>query len=110
MHAVALTLAAAVEVAVIVAAGFAGYRLGGGGLVSWLAALSLAGAVIALWGLFAAPKAPHRLNGAPLLVFKLAIFAFGVAATFWVWGPAPAILLAAAAAAYLFLALKLDIL
>lgn len=110
MKALVWTLAAAVEVGLLVAVGFAGFALGDGSLHSWLAALASAGVIIALWGLFAAPKAPHRLRGAALLGFKMGAFAGGALATQLVWGGAMACVFTLLAVAYLVLALRLDML
>ena len=48
-----------------------------GGVVGVLVAVAAVCAMAGLWGLFAAPKASHRLRGPALAVFMLAWFAVG---------------------------------
>lgn len=75
LRGVLLALLFVIEVVGLVAVAWWAVSLGGvvGVLVSVAAVCAMAG----LWGLFAAPKASHRLRGTVLAVFMLAWFAVG---------------------------------
>jgi hypothetical protein len=77
LRAALLALLFVIEVVGLVAVGWWGVSLGGFGGV--LVAAAAVAAMAALWGLFAAPKATHRLRGMPLAAFMLAWFAVGAA-------------------------------
>jgi len=77
------TLAFALELVLLFGLGLFGFVRGGGGWTgAGLAAVFVVGAVL-LWARFAAPKSATRLEGAWLLMFKVAIFAAGAWA---IWG------------------------
>ena len=62
------------------------------------AALLAVALVAVAWGLWAAPRASHRLAGHALLLFKLAVFSLGAWGFLRIGRPVPAGLLLAAAA------------
>jgi hypothetical protein len=74
-RAVLLALLFAIEVMGLVAVAWWAVRLGG--VLGVLTAIAAVSAMAALWGLFAAPKASHRLRGLPLAAFMLAWFGVG---------------------------------
>lgn len=77
---VLLVLLFVIEVIGLVAVGWWAVRLDGiGGIGGVLVAIAAVAAMAALWGLFAAPKANHRLRGIPLAGFMLAWFTVGAA-------------------------------
>lgn len=93
-----LALAFFLEIAMLVALGYAGWAATD---IWWLRYLLLIGwpaLAILLWAIWAAPKSGRRLPGPALLIFKAAIF--GVT-TFLLWaaGASPAALLFGALAA-----------
>lgn len=63
-----------VEMVMLVALGYGGFQLGKTTFSKYLFAVSIVGIVIVLWWLFAAPKAPYRLDLPFRLFFKLALF------------------------------------
>jgi len=79
------------ELATLAALAVAGFRSGAPFLVR--AALGLGAPVVAaiMWGRYASPKAPHRLQGAAHLAVELLVFGSGVAAlalvgeSTWAW-------------------------
>ena len=87
-----LALAFLVELAMLVALGYAGWAATD---IWWLRYLLLIGwpaLAIVLWAIWAAPKSGRRLPAPALLLFKLAIFAV-TAFLLWAAGQAPAALL-----------------
>lgn len=56
-----------------------------GGVLGWVLAFAVPIAVIALWSLFVAPRAPRRLPIFPLVAVELAVFAVA-AVGFWMIG------------------------
>ena len=70
-----LALLFVIEVVGLVAVAWWAVSLGG--VVGVLVAVAAVCAMAGLWGLFAAPKASHRLRGPVLAVFMLAWFAVG---------------------------------
>lgn len=96
LHALLLTVAFLLELAVLAACAVAAYRWPEG-LVVQLSVAGLALAVMTLlWGLFAAPRAARRLSGTASVAFQVAWFGVGVLATGWVLGPVAGLVLAAA--------------
>lgn len=63
-----------VEMAMLAALGYGGFQLGKTTFSKYLFAILIVGAAIVLWWLFAAPKAPYRLELPIRLFFKLALF------------------------------------
>ena len=80
LRVVLLVLLFGIEVVGLVAVGWWAVSLDGiGGIGGVLVAIAGVAAMAALWGLFAAPKANHRLRGIPLAGFMLAWFTVGAA-------------------------------
>lgn len=75
LRGVLLALLFVIEVVGLVAVAWWAVSLGG--IVGVLVAVAAVCAMAGLWGLFAAPKASHRLHGPVLAVFMLAWFAVG---------------------------------
>ena len=102
-----LALALFLEIAMLVALGYAGWAATD---IQWLRYLLLIGwpaLAIVLWAIWAAPKSGRRLPAPALLVFKAAIF--GVT-TFLLWAAgttSAALLFGALAAIHLGLAVQL---
>lgn len=101
--AVAAALAFLTEIALLAGAVRAGLALAPGPVAGWSAGLGLAAAIAAVWGLFAAPRAPRRLGWPALGLLKAFLFALGAAA--WALANGAAAGLVFAAAAFLGLAL-----
>jgi hypothetical protein len=66
------------ELAVIGAAGYWGFTLRAAAWVRVLAGLGAPAALIVVWALFGAPRAPMKLTGAAHLVLDVAWFGSGV--------------------------------
>jgi hypothetical protein len=107
MVALNMALAAALELVLLFAVGRFAYGLGGGPVPSWGLALGATAATLALWGRFAAPRAAGRLQGAPLLAFKVAAFGAGAVALAGNGWELAAVLYAVVAALHLALASRL---
>lgn len=73
-------LALAVEVALLAGVGRAAYMIAEGGLAGWLGAALAIGMVTAVWGRWAAPASPRRLDLGGLLALKAGLFALGTLA------------------------------
>ncbi|CAN5162651.1 hypothetical protein BH11ACT4_BH11ACT4_24790 [soil metagenome] len=61
------------------------FQLVRGGVLGWVLAIAVPLAVIGLWSLFVAPRAPKRLPIIPLVAIELAVFAVA-AVGFWMLG------------------------
>ncbi len=90
-----LGLSFLLELCAMAAFAYWGYQASTGTFVR--IALALAAALLAavVWGLLAAPRAPRRLKGWQLLVFKLLFFALSAAALAATGQPILAVILAA---------------
>jgi hypothetical protein len=88
-------------------AAFAAFAYWGAG-VSLVLAIAAPAVAIALWALFAAPRATHRLGRAARIPFELTVFAGAVAALFAAGALVAAVVLAALAATSAALLTVLD--
>lgn len=98
-----VALAFAVEIAMLVAFAVAGWAASDNLWVRLALMLALPGIAIALWAIWAAPKARRktRLKPVPLLGFKLAIFAAATLAWWWAGMPLIAAIFGSLAAIHL---------
>jgi Protein of unknown function (DUF2568) len=72
-----LALAFLLELALLAALAYWGYRLDAAFTVRWLAAIGAPALLALIWGLVAAPTAKRRLPPAQLVGFKLLVFTLG---------------------------------
>jgi hypothetical protein len=70
------------ELCVLVAVGYWGFKTGLGWFLKTLLGIGAPVLIAVLWGMFAAPRAAYRLHGFLLLAFEAVIFGSGVAALF----------------------------
>jgi Protein of unknown function (DUF2568) len=77
VRAVNLALAFLLELALLVAVAYWGYRLDAAFALRWLAAIGTPGLLALVWGLVAAPTAKRRLPPPQLVGFKLLVFTLG---------------------------------
>jgi len=70
------------ELCVLVAVGFWGFKTGSGWFLKILLGIGTPLLIAVLWGMFAAPKAAYHLHGFMLLAFEVAVFGSGVAALY----------------------------
>ncbi|MCV2868559.1 YrdB family protein [Defluviimonas sp. WL0002] len=103
-------LALLIEAWLVWAVARAGYAASDAALLRWPLALIATTLVVALWGLFAAPKSARRLGDSGLILFKIGAIAVGATATALVYGPVQAAVFAAFAATQLALAVRLGVL
>jgi hypothetical protein len=93
-----LALAFGLELALLGAMWVWAFAVLPGGIWQFGVAIGLSAVVIVLWGIWAAPRSTRRLGMPWLYVFKIAIFAVGVAALIMarqpVWGGVFAVLAA----------------
>ncbi len=82
------------ELCALAAFAYWGFQLGAALLVKILLALVAALLAAMVWGLLAAPRAPRRLKGWQLLVFKLLFFALSAVALAATHQPVLAVILA----------------
>jgi len=80
-----LALAFVLELAVLAAVAYSGYRLDAGVAVRAVAAIGAPVLLALVWELVAAPTAKRRLPPVPLVGFKLCVFALG-AGLLWAAG------------------------
>lgn len=93
---VSLLIAFLLELAVLLAAGYAGFTLPRTLVLRVIVGLGSPVLLAALWGLFAAPRATMPLHGAASVAFQIAWFGVGVLALAIAGRTTPAITLAAA--------------
>lgn len=72
-----LGLAFLLELCLLVALAYWGYRLDMDTAVRWFAAVGAPLALVATWGVIAAPNTRRRLPPTPLVGFKLLVFTLG---------------------------------
>jgi hypothetical protein len=104
LRAANLTLAFGLEIAMLVALGYAGFAATD---IQWLRYLLLIGwpaLAIVLWAIWAAPKSGRRLPAPALLVFKAAMFGVTTFLLYAAGANAAALLFGALAALHLVLA------
>ncbi len=89
-----LGLSFLLELCALAAFAYWGFQASSNLLVKILLALAAALLSSMVWGLLAAPRAPRRLKGWQLLVFKLLFFALAAAALLVTGQPALAVILA----------------
>lgn len=97
MRALNLGLAFLLELCVLAALAYWGYRLDASAGVRWAVAVVAPLALALAWSQIAAPTARRRLARAPLLAFKLVVFAVAAGLLYGTGQHALAIALAAAA-------------
>lgn len=83
--AVALAVRFLLELALLAAWGWGGWKLGGGGALGTASAAAAAVAAAAIWGRWVAPRAKRRLAVGPRIALEATVFALAVAAIA-VWG------------------------
>ena len=103
------TLAFALEVLLLVLLGRWASSLAEGPWLNWAAVLLVLAVAIGLWWAFAAPNSPNRLQMPALLMFKIAMFGAGTAATWAAGQPFWALAFGLLSAAHLALAVWLDV-
>jgi hypothetical protein len=106
MKAVNLGLAFVLELALLAAIAYWGWRLTGSPPVRWLLAIAAPAALALIWSQVAAPNARRRLPPTQLVVFKLLVFTLGAALLYSAGRHVLAIALEAVAVANLALALS----
>jgi len=92
-----LGLAFLLELCLLAALAYWGYRLDAGTAVRWLVAIGAPAALALTWSQLAAPTARRRLPPARLVVFKVIVFTLGAALLYSTGQHWLAILLEAAA-------------
>jgi hypothetical protein len=92
-----LGIAFLLELGLLAALAYWGYRLDASAAVRWLVAIGAPLALALVWSQIAAPNARRRLSRAPLLAFKLLVFTLGAALLYGTRQHAVAILLEATA-------------
>ncbi len=89
-----LGLSFVVELCAVAAFAYWGYQASAGTFVKIVLALAAALLSAVVWGLVAAPRAPRRLKGWQLRVFKLLFFALSAVALATAYQPVLAVILA----------------
>ena len=97
-------LALLLEIGALVAIAQGVHTIAGPGLAGWLLPALAVIAVVALWGIFAAPKSSRRLKGEALIVFKALVFSAASLSLLVSAGAAWAVAFAALAAVQIGLA------
>ena len=70
------------ELCVLAAVGYWGFKTGSGWFLKILFGIGAPLLIVALWGMFGAPKANMQFHGGTLLVLELVVFGSGVAALY----------------------------
>lgn len=89
-----LALSFLLELCALAAVGYWGIQTGQTTLAKIVLGIGAPLLVAILWGLFAAPKAPRRLNGLSLLLFKVVVFGLAILALASTGQTTPAIIFA----------------
>jgi len=100
-----IALAFGLELAMLAAFAFFGFKSVDHTVLRWLVALALPLAVAALWGVLLAPKAAHRLPMVPGVLLSLGLFLLAAFALSRAGQPVLAWIMAAAALLHAVLAL-----
>jgi Na+/melibiose symporter-like transporter len=98
-----LALAFLLELCALAAISYWGYRLDAATALRWTIAIAAPLALALVWSQFAAPTARRRLQRAPLLAFKLVVFALAAVLLYSAGQHVLAVVLAAAAVGNLVL-------
>ncbi len=99
-----LALAFALELAMLAAFAFFGFRITDHSIVRWVLAIGLPVLVAGLWGILLAPKATHRLPMVPGILLSLGLFLLAAVALYVSDRPGLAIAMGAAAILHAVLA------
>jgi hypothetical protein len=70
------------ELCMLAAVAFWGFKTQNNWLMKILLGIGLPVLIAVLWGMFLAPKATHRLSGAPFFALELALFSTGAFSLF----------------------------
>ncbi len=100
-----LALAFALELAMLAAFAYFGFRATDHALMRWVLALALPLLVAALWGAILAPKAANRLPMVPGVLLSLGLFLLAASALYGSAQPGLAVIMAVAAVLHAALAL-----
>jgi len=99
-----VALAFVLELAMLAALGYFGYRVVDQPLLRWVLALALPAVVAVLWGMLLAPKAANRLAPMPGLLLALGLFLLAALALQRAGQPVLGAVLALAAVVHVVLA------
>jgi len=100
-----LGIAFALELAMLAAFAYFGFRVTGHALVRWILAIGLPLVTATLWGAVLAPKAAHRLPMMPGIMLSLGLFLLAALALYQSDQPVLAIVMSLAAILHALLAL-----
>jgi hypothetical protein len=101
------TLAFTLEMAMLAAFGYWGFRPEHGGWLRWTLGLGVPAVVIALWGVFLAPRSRRRLGAAGVAASSLTLFQLAALALWRAGQPALAVAFAIVAVVSVALSLAL---
>jgi len=77
-----LAISFLLELCMLAAVGYWGFKSGSGWFLKFVLGIGGPLLIAAIWGLFAAPKAPYHLNGFVLLALEAVLFGSGVVALY----------------------------
>jgi hypothetical protein len=90
-----LALAFLLELCLLAALGYWGFRVGSGGIARIMLGVGAPAVVIVIWSIFLAPTSSRRLRDPWLLLAKIVLFGAATAALYVAGRPIPAGILAA---------------